>query len=175
VRMTISLLSRGLLICLAPAWLAACGWHLRGSIDLPQDLGVYVQSSDRRLQDTWRQELAATGVPLAAKPEEADYVLIIDQETFQSRVLSVNAATGKTQEFELAYATNYRVRRPDGSLVVGPDTARVVRSLLLDQTAVLGTEREAQLSRQEMRAAAAAQILRRVQVATRNPANATQP
>lgn len=175
MRRSISLLARGLLVCLAPAWLAACGWHLRGSIDLPQDLGIYVQSPDHRLQDTWRQELAGTGVPLAANREAADYLLIIDKETFQSRVLSVAAATGKTQEFELAYAASYRVKRPDGSLVVGPDTARVVRSLLLDQTAVLGTEHEAQLSRQEMRAAAAAQILRRVQVAIRKPANATPP
>ena len=158
------------------AWLlTGCGWHLRGSVDLPQDLGIYVDSPDERLRDTWRQELGSAGVPIAGWPEEADYKLVVARESFQDRVLSVDAATGKTQEFELSYSVLYRVERPDGTVIVPPSTARILRSLLLDPTAALGTEREAQIMHQEMRRAAAQQILRRLQLATRNPTDAPQP
>ncbi len=156
---------------MVPLLVASCGWHLRGSIDLPKDQGIYVTSPSQQTRDVWHQELGSAGVSVVSRAKQADFVLNVSRENFQQRVLSVDAGTGKSQEFELSYSVDYRVDLPDGTPLVGPDTARILRTLLLDPTAVLGTEREAQLMRREMRTAAAQQILRRVQLATR-PADA---
>lgn len=146
--------------------LPACGYHLRGSVDVPEGISaVYVKAPDRSLQLTWKEELSIVGVPTTPTAEEADAILTIDKETFDRRVLSVDADTGKVTEYELAYAVRFSMSRPDASELLAPQTVTRIRSYIFNPDTVLGNESEQQLLHREMREDALRQILVRLSAA----------
>jgi len=152
-----------MLLCLV---LPACGYHLRGGVEIPEGISaVYIKTPNKSLQMTWREELSIVGVPTTPTAEEADAILTIDNETFNRRVLSVDAGTGKVTEYELAYAVRFSMSRPDASELLAPQTVTRIRSYIFNPDTVLGNESEQQLLHREMREDALRQILGRLSAA----------
>ena len=81
--------------------LTACGYHLRGTIAMPESLkNMYVFNAGPQLQNELKAVLKASKAQLASSPNEASLVIKILNEDMKTRVLSIGS-TGKSNESEL--------------------------------------------------------------------------
>ena len=81
----------GLLLLL----LTACGYHLRGSIAMPESSkNMYVFNASPQLQNELKSVLKASKSQLAASPNDASIVIKILNEEIKTRVLSIGS-TGR--------------------------------------------------------------------------------
>lgn len=117
------------------------------------------------LRDDLLLMLEGGGVTVAPDGAEADARITVTGERFDKRVLSVDAATGKEREFELAYTVSFSVSRRDGEAVIRDGSVNLLRDYVFDPEAIIGTSREEDLLREEMRRDAAQQLMRRVEAA----------
>lgn len=146
------------------AILASCGFHLRGSTPLPADVyKMYVEAPNPRLEEDLEFELQTGGAVIVPERKDAEAILVATSETFNRRVIAVDAETGKNREFEVAYTIGFKVTRADGTMLVKPQDLNLLRTLVLNEGELLGTLTEEQTLRKEMRADAARQILQRIQ------------
>ena len=146
---------------------ASCGFHLRGSTPLPADVyRMYVEAPNPRLEEDLEFELETAGAVIVPKREDAEAVLVATSETYNQRVIAVDAETGQNREFEVAYKIDFKVNRVDGTALLKPQNVNLLRTLVLNEEQLLGTLTEAQTLRKEMRASAARQILQRIQTTT---------
>lgn len=146
--------------------IAGCGFELRGAPDLPDDVRtIHVAAPSGGLRDDLLSLLAIGGVGTSASSAEADASIQVTSEQFNRRVLSVDPTTGKEREFELAYTIAFGVTRRDGTTVVEDGEVNLLRDYVFDPEAVIGTSREEDLLRAEMRHDAARQLMRKVEAA----------
>jgi LPS-assembly lipoprotein len=151
----------------------ACGFHLRGSFELPpglENIAIDDASTTSDLAQVLKTQLRRHSITPQKKIEEARLVIVIDKETHQHRVMTVSPE-GRVQEFELIYTVNYSLlnkQNPEAS--VSGQNLIVKRDLRFDETAVLGVTSEEDRLKREMVNSAAEQILRRLQnIATVKP------
>lgn len=156
------------LLLLFLASLYACGFELRGSnLDSLRQSSVYVNASGgNTLASEVRQQLQFADIPLARTASDADYVVDISNETFDRKVLSVSAQTGKVEEYEIFYQANLSVTGPDGKKLINSEPITAQRDYAFDSGAVLGSfDNEAVLQR-DISKHAASTVLRRLQAVT---------
>ena len=70
--------------------------------------------------------------------ETPDLRLLLGDETFRRRVLSVDPRTGKESEFELSYQVAFRVLDARGEELVPQQTVTLLRDYVFDPNAVAG-------------------------------------
>lgn len=126
--------------------LQACGFQLRGQVDLPASLErTYISSNDRqspfyrKLEDS----LTASGVRVVDSPVDATAVLNIAVDQMGQRVLSVSARN-VPREYEVFYRIRFSVESGENVLIEPQDQA-LVRDYTWDETRVLGKTREEEL------------------------------
>lgn len=150
---------------------SGCGFKLRGLVELPAPLQVTYIAGEQipgELLDELRSALSAAGARLVDTPQAGASVLRILGVSDERRVLSVNSATGKVQEYELNYMVRFALADGGGKELVVPQTVSLARDFRFSETEVLGKgEEEAQLKR-EMRREAISLLLRRVYAQTRS-------
>ena len=146
------------------ATLAACGFHLRGSYELPAHLSpLYIEkeSMSLRLFRELRSTLKLSGAELTEDATEAASVLKVDFEQETREVISVDSL-GRAREYRLIYRLTF-------SLQTGEDTAidgsriELTRNLLFNPETVLGVAEETDLIYSDMIADTARQIVQRMQ------------
>lgn len=155
------------------AWLAvalfalligACGFQPRGQAQplgaIPGPLFISGINPYSDLHREFERQLNAAHVPLADSAADSAAVLRIENRVSDIRVLSVNSRN-KAVEFELEEAARFSLRARDGGELISEQTARVVRIQFRPDDAVLGSEREAELLRADMRRDLVSQILHR--------------
>lgn len=156
------------LLLLLLASLHACGFELRGSnLDSLRQSSVYVNASGgNTLASEVRQQLQFADIPLARTASDAEYVVNISNETFERKVLSVSAQTGKVEEYEIFYKAFLSVTGPDGKKLINSEPITAQRDYAFDSGAVLGSfDNEAVLQR-DISKFAASTVLRRLQAVT---------
>ncbi len=152
------------LVLLLPVLLAACGFHLRGSVVLPPVLKVtLLQASNpwEGMAAALRAELESAGARVTSDPDEATAVLKVIGERSLRRVLSVGSG-GKASEYELFEEVTFAVYDPRGRVLVEPQTLGMTRDLVFDENRLLGKVSEADELRELMHRALARQIITRV-------------
>lgn len=147
---------------------SACGFHLRGSQTTKFDISnVYVHSSSAtKLAAEVKSQLGSSGSSVAKSAETAEYVLVLKEEYFERTVLSVSAATGKVEEFQVLYTAKMDLSDGDGKLIAEDDRISTSRDFTFDEDAVLGKFSEEELLREDIVRRAASQVLRRLQALT---------
>ncbi|HEC19382.1 MAG TPA: hypothetical protein ENI97_08560 [Gammaproteobacteria bacterium] len=156
---------RHLLTLLLLLSLTACGFHLRGAVQLPAELNALAlrdASPATDIAPELRRALQNEGVRLS---ETAPRVLQLAGERYAKRVLSVDSA-GRAQEYGLSYTVDFALRDESGALWLAPQSVTETRDLRFDANAVLGTAGEEAQLRAEMRRDAVLQILQRLQKAS---------
>lgn len=155
---------RLLLICLL-LLTSACGFHLRGSQLTTFDVAnIYIHTAGApKLTTEVKSQLAGAGVMLADSPQSASYVVTLKEEHFEKSVLSVNAATGKVEEYQILYLARMDASHTNGKTIVEDDPVRSSRDLTFDENAVLGKFSEEELLQEDIVRRAASQVLRRLQ------------
>lgn len=154
-----------LLSVLASVLLGACGFHLRGAVDVPESLrNVYVTGENPRspIVMSLQRSMRASGVELSSSAATAPYTVYISNEREEKRSISVDEQAAAA-EFQLRHYISFELRDPQGSPLVGPDQLISERVFVNDITNVVGKRDEERLIREEMRHQLAGQIMRRYQ------------
>ncbi len=145
--------------------LSACGFHLRGSVELPPMLERphVVGDAFSLLVRELESLLLQSGATLVRQPKEASAIVRILSETPTRRVLSVGS-TGKAAEYELHYAVNYQLENPQGEVLQGPSTLSTRRTYLFDESQVLGKSGEEETLREDMQRDLARRLLQQLSI-----------
>lgn len=148
------------------AGLSACGFQLRGAMDIelpPVMERTQVRGTGRysELGNAVEVGLEQVGVGLAASPELATAFLDLD-ERFGRRVASIGS-DGRVNEYELHYRLRFALRDAEEQTVVPEQDIDLYRSYAFDPGQVLAKSNEEALLRDEMMRAAVAQMLRRLE------------
>jgi LPS-assembly lipoprotein len=144
---------------------SACGFHLRGSQLTDFDVSnIYIHTSSApKLAKEVKSQLAGAGVTVATSPNNATYVVTLKEERFEKSVLSVNAATGKVEEYQILYLAKMDANSADGRTIVEDDPVQSSRDFTFDENAVLGKFSEEELLKEDIVRRASSQVLRRLQ------------
>jgi LPS-assembly lipoprotein len=161
---------RHLLTLLLLLSLAACGFHLRGSVQLPPELAQMALRDASPATDVaveLRRALKGEGIRLS---DAAPLVLQLKGERYGKRVLSVDSS-GRAQEYGLSYTIGFLLKKEaiqgeGDAMWLAEQSVTVTRDLRFDANAVLGTASEETLLKTEMRRDAVLQILQRLQKAS---------
>lgn len=147
---------------------AGCGYHLRGSIEMPAALkSLYIFGASGPLQNEMQQIMRASKGKLAPTPDDAGVVIKVLKEDMRSRVLSIGS-TGKSSESELEYYLRFQFFDAKETAMMDEQVIELSREFFNDQTAVLAKTNEEQLIRSEIYKQAARMILARARVAIDN-------
>jgi len=156
-------------IALLLALLPACGFQLRGDVELPLALQeTYLESKNpyTGMARALRVELEAAGGSIVESSEQASAVLHIIREVSENRILSVGS-TGKASEYELFNEVIFSLSDAQGEVLIEPQTLRMTRDLVFDETELLGKISEAEGIHRQMRRNMARQIIIRIGVGLR--------
>ncbi len=151
------------LLVVAAVLIHGCGFHLRGSVELPEAMArTYIQGS------TWdpmvielRYALRSAGVTVAEEAADSTAVFRLLGHDFNRRTLSVDG-DGKVVEYELHLRVRFDVTDPQSQALVPEQTIDLVRGYLNPDTQVLGKQQEQDTLRREMQRDMAQRILDRL-------------
>ncbi len=141
--------------------LAGCGFHLRGTADVPFDV-LYVPSAGSGLAlDLKRYILAGTKARVTDDAKDADAILAFSNEQKEKVILSLTG-TGSVREYQLRYRVGFRVHDGKGGEYVPQSTITLTRDITYSDTDVLAKEQEEQLLFRDMQNDMVSQIVRRL-------------
>ncbi|MDT8406397.1 MAG: LPS assembly lipoprotein LptE [Methylococcales bacterium] len=156
-------LFRPVLMLLTLFYLASCGYHLRGEIELPSGLtGIYLKDASPELRGAFGQALSGANTRIVDQPEQAGLVLAVLSERMNRRVLTLTN-TGKATEFELRYELEYQVTDAQGKVLLDTQTLALTRDYFNDQLAIIAKSGEEQVIARELYQRAVQQIISRAQ------------
>ena len=166
--------SRLLALVLIAGLLSGCGFHLRNSLNLPENLGpVRVLAVDRYspLADMLSDGLARAGA-LSAPVDATDVATLqVVSEEWVDTPIS-HDQFGRAQEYALRYGVVFSMKRADGSDAVPQQAVELSRDYLAPVVDSIGKASEREMLVVELRRDMAAAILRRVDAASKPGASA---
>ena len=147
--------------------LAGCGFHLRGTADVPFET-LYLPNADSGIAlDLRRYVQAGTRARVVDDPKQAEAILAFTEENREKNILSLTGA-GRVSEFQLKYRVGFRVHDGKGSDYVPQTSIALTRDITFADTDVLAKEAEEQLLFRDMQSDMVQQIMRRL-AAARKP------
>lgn len=150
------------LLLLAASVINACGFHLRGAVELSDELSpVYLQQNGVfALAREIKSLLASNKISLAENEKQSKTQLSLIDETKNRRILSVDSS-GRAREYLLSYKVRFSITINKAEKV--EDAVSLTRSLLFDPDAVLAISNETEVLYKDMRRDAARRILLKLQ------------
>lgn len=152
-----------LLLCLS---LASCGFHLRGTADVPFETLYMPGATSGIALDLKRNIQAGTRAKVVDDVKKADAVLQFTEETRSKEILSLTG-TGRVREFQLRYRVGFRVHDGKGGDYLPQSTIQLTRDIGFNDSEVLAKEAEEGLLYRDMQTDMVQQIMRRLAVAQR--------
>ena len=153
-----------ILLALITLVLAGCGFHLRGTVDIPRwlnNVAIIVHQGNRELEPRLKEQLLAYNVQVAAEPNLATYWLIIENDSFQQNISSISSSTTPRQ-YELVYTVRFKLQRAKGSDLIPSSQVVISRHITLNSDRILGSTGEEDIQKREMIRDASLQILYRL-------------
>jgi LPS-assembly lipoprotein len=145
--------------------ISACGYHLRGALDLPAGMNnVYLEGGSAQLRDQFKRAMEISSVPLASSPETAGIIVKIFDEDSQRRVLSLGSG-GTANDFELSYRFDYELVDAKNKVLSARQPIEIKREYYNNQVAVIAKDNEEAVIRNEMYQQAVRTIVNRARVA----------
>ncbi len=175
LRSTMSGLRRYITLALLVSLIQACGFQLRGALDLSQDISpIYLQQNNLfELGREIKALLNANKLQIAENEQQAKAQLALLSETRGRRVLSVDS-NGRAREYLLNYTVNFsiKIKQTTGINQQGrQDTISVRRSLVFDSEEVLAVANQSEILYKDMQRDVARLILLKLQASSRQNAN----
>ena len=153
-----------LISCLLISLITACGFHLRGSFNLPKGIEPFYISS-KKPDDVMYIELNnifnANGITLTEDPAAANYQLVI-QEQKKDRRTTATGIDGRAAEYQLLEIVIYLLKDRNGGIASGPIEITERRTLQNNPNRVISTESEQKIISTEMKRRLARKIARQV-------------
>ena len=151
-------------IFLAVVFQGGCGFHLRGSIQLPvwlDKVAIINHNASPELTTLLKEQLQAYHIQVCDSPSQADYWLVLEEEAYQQQALSISSSTSPRQ-YQLTYVVSFRLQALRGSNSLPLTNVFLTRQITINNDMILGSDAEEALTKQEMRRDAANQILNRI-------------
>ncbi len=144
--------------------ISACGFHLRGKIELPPEMArVFIEAKDLRLAGQLGQSLAVSGAKLVTNAKQATAILKIYSAGISKKVRSVGGI-GRVREYQLVYTVNFGIKDASGQVVMERKTATLIRDFSFNESQVIGKSVEESVIRAEMQRQMIATLMRRIQL-----------
>jgi len=160
---TVRRLASALLLASSLLTAAGCGFHLRGSTQIPfKNLHVQVaETSGFGIE--LKRALRANDVPLRETAKGADANLAILSEIREKKIQSLGGQ-GRVREYQLIYRVGYSLTSEKG-IITPPTQILITRDISFNDAAALAKEAEEALLYRDMQSDAVQQLLRRLQAA----------
>lgn len=166
-------------LCLVLISLAACGFHLRGAVELSADLSpLYLQTNNAyELARDVKGLLRSNNIELAQTPGKAKATLTLLKEQRNRRIITVNS-DGRASEYLLTYIVDVRfsgaaiAQNQDEQSVKNKqitDTITLNRTLIFDPDVVLAATNESETLYRDMKRDTARRILLKLQALSSVP------
>lgn len=158
------------ILAMAPvSGLIACGYRLRGMVDLPYKVIAITGSPSPPLRaDIQMVILTGTDAKVAINPKDADLILEITSDINGREILAYNSS-GQVSAYRLNIRVGFRAYDNAGADVVPEAEIYMTRDMDFSVSTVLATDVQVQQFLTLMRKDLAIQILRRVSASTRAP------
>ena len=151
-----------LVFLLTASLVTGCGFHLRGTINLPDSIkSVAISSPDIKLQDTLANSLESNKIEIVSSPTSTTAQIRIENADFSREVRTIDSR-GKSTGYVLILRVSYDVVDGAGNELVKPSQVIARRDYNFDQEQLLSATREEELLHDEMREEAAQGILRKM-------------
>ncbi len=153
------------LVFLTTLMITACGFQLRGAVDLPEGVEpIYISglSSSGQLAIEMRNLLNAYGIDLTNNADEANYQLVILKQDSDRRTASLGEGA-RVAEYQLIESVSVELRNEKGVVVLGPNNITERKIMPNDPNKVVSTGEEERLLRREMLQRLAAKVARQLQ------------
>jgi len=157
-------------LALAPvSGLIACGYRVRGMVDLPYKVIAITGSPSPPLRaDLQTAILTGTDAKVAINPKDADLTLEITSDLNGREILAYNS-NGQVSAYRLNIRVGFRAYDSAGADVVPEAEIYMTRDMDFSVSTVLATDVQMQQFLSLMRRDLAVQILRRVSASARAP------
>jgi LPS-assembly lipoprotein len=158
------------LFALAPiSGLVACGYRLRGMVDLPFKVIAITGSPSPPLRANLQTAiLTGTDAKVAINPKDADLILDITSDLSGREILAYNA-NGQVSAYRLNIRVGFRAYDNSGAEIVPEAEIYLTRDMDFSVSTVLATDVQVQQFLSLMHRDLAVQILRRVSASARAP------
>lgn len=143
--------------------LSSCGFHLRGSIEIPRwlDSIAIIHTGYYELNHLLKQQFEAYHILVQDDPSQANYWLFIQSESFQQQISSVSSSTTPRQ-YQLTYIVQFRLQSRQGREVIPSGQIVSTRQLTVNSDRILGSDDEEAILKQEMRRDLVIQLMNRL-------------
>jgi LPS-assembly lipoprotein len=145
--------------------LVACGFHLRGPIELPpalKETRIKGVAEFAPLSLELKKVLTNAGAKvLPASSKSSLSTITISSELYERRVLSVDSQ-GRAAEYGLIYSYYFEVSDDKGKVIVPSQKIELVRDYRFDPNSVLAKDTEEAKIRSDMINFSVRQLIRRV-------------
>ena len=159
----------GLIITAPLSGLIACGYRMRGMVDLPfKVIAITGNPSPPLRADLQTAILTGTDVKVAINPKDADLILEVTNEINGREILAYNS-NGQISAYRLTIRAMFRAYDVAGGDIVPESEIYMTRDMDFSNTTVLATDVQQQQFLTLMRKDLAVQILRRISSAAKNP------
>jgi len=157
-------LTRKIAVFVMALLLSACGYHLRGAFQLPDNMkSIYIEGGSGALLEQFRQVMKGSSAQLASSRKEAGIVIKVFNEEFNRRVLSLSTR-GKSNEFELVYRLDYEFVNARDAQLMQRQPVEVRREYFNDQQFMIAKDNEEAVIRNEMYQQAVQSIINRARI-----------
>jgi len=141
--------------------LAGCGFHLRGTADVPFKT-IHIRNAKTGLALELKRNIeAGTRAKVVDEPKGADAILELSNEARTKVILSLTGA-GRVREYRLGYAVTFRVHDGKGGEFVPPTLFELTRDMTYSDAEILAKESEERLLIRDMQTDMVQQVLRRL-------------
>jgi len=150
--------------------ITACGYHLRGSIQLPEVLKkIYVQDASSQLTDAIDQVFSGASGEVVSSAAKAGIILKVVNEDYRRRTVSVNSS-GYSNEYELVYRLSYVFLDKQGNIIAPKQTASASRSYYnsQDSNVLIAKGNEEDSLRKEVYVQVVREVVNRARAALKN-------
>ena len=151
--------------------LQSCGWHLRGSIDLPPEMvKTYVKGTARYsdlgvvIQNVFTGQADARQV---SDIMQATAILHILTDKYSRRVLSTDSR-GRATEYELNYVLGFKVTDKQGGTIAREQQVSLTREFRFNPDNVLSNDVEEQQLRTDLIRLSVQNMFRRINAGLRH-------
>lgn len=144
--------------------LSACGFHLRGLIDVPEwlnNVSIISKDGNNELVSILKSQLEGYKIQVNPDPALAKYWLIINRSSFQQQIVSIGASTNPRQ-YQLIMTIEFMLQTRNGQIIKAPKIISVTRQLTVNNDRILGSNEEETILIGEMQKEAVIQIINRL-------------
>lgn len=141
--------------------LCACGFHLRGQMELPasfQDVAISAPPEGRNLSLALDEQLHAYHVIQVHSKTDAQFEIVIDTIQFERQIANISSSTTPRQ-YQLSYTVKHHLVDNHGRVLIPNGLVVSNRLVSMNSERLLGSNYEQDFFLHEMELDAARQIL----------------